>query len=830
MSDINNELFYNKALLENMSILTDVVWAVDTRSESVTTLIDKITPPEIGQDTTISLEEFRDAVRKNNPPEDAVEILKTIDLESLLSLKQSEEYTTSSYKILGKTYCMRCVRTPEFDQDGNVIRVYITLTNIQNQKDADRALLERDIIKALIRDFLHVYIVNPDNETVVAEKIEGFLIPGTANDNKKEYPYDEILEMYISSRILEEDRPRARKELALDVVLAALQDSDEYIGNYRVLIGEDIHYYQYKIIRLSDARIIAGFRCIDSIVEQQTKQRKLIEESLASAEKANRAKTTFLNNMSHDIRTPMNAIVGYTQLAITHQDDKKKVNDYLNKIQSSSQHLLSLINDVLDISRIESGKMQIEVSESSLPGLLTDIKNMMINEARKKNILLSVDYEGLKDEMVLCDKVRLEQVIINCVGNAVKFTPAHGKIWLSLKQLPNDNENFGKYQFKIKDTGIGMSPEFVAHVFEPFERDKSNAVANIQGTGLGMAICKSIVDMMAGEISVESTLGEGSEFTITLSFKLPEKSEDSQQPEETVAKPVIEQRELDGVKVLVVEDNESSREIATILLQEIGAVVDCAENGYVAVEKIRNSSEDQYDVVLMDTMMPIMDGIQATKQIRKLSNRKQADIPIIALTANAFEEDKRRVMAAGMNGHVTKPVDINVLSETINHVLEKETLKQIAYRDSLTGLYTRHYITSWVKLYKKNPVFPISYVSIDVNNLKKINDNYGHSSGDHMLKTFSEILMKHFNELDSTLIRTGGDEFLILCKGADFVAAKHAVELVQREALQVYIEDEPITFCSGVITQDKYDYNFDSGVKAADEIMMQSKRLYHIRM
>lgn len=200
------------------------------------------------------------------------------------------------------------------------------------------------------------------------------------------------------------------------------------------------------------------------------------------------------------------------------------------------------------------------------------------------------------------------------------------------------------------------------------------------------------------------------------------------------------------------------------------------------------------------------------------------------MTANAFEEDKRRVMAAGMNGHVTKPVDINVLSETINHVLEKETLKQIAYRDNLTGLYTRHYITSWVKLYKKNPVFPISYVSIDVNNLKKINDNYGHASGDHMLKTFSEILMKHFNELDSTLIRTGGDEFLVLCKGADFVAAKHAVELVQREALQVYIEDEPITFCSGVITQDKYDYNFDSGVKAADEIMMQSKRLYHIRM
>ena len=722
------------------------------------------------------------------------------------------------------------VKAETVDKGVNDVIAFIgNYLEAEKKKEADKAKAAHEIIQALTRDYVNVYIMNPQRQTFVIEKQDGYMLQGIEK-NAAEHPYDKSVEEYISMRVYQADKKMMREALSIDKVLAALEESDEYVGHYRCVPNEAPRYFQFKFIKQSNERVIAAFRNVNEVIVNEIRQRTLIEETLASAEKANKAKTVFLNNMSHDIRTPMNAIVGYTALALSHLGDKNTVNDYLKKIQTSSNHLLSLSNDVLDMSRIEAGKLSMDEQETSLYEIVQDIKSIVTESVAKKNLELVVDYSEISDDIVICDKVRLEQVLLNCVSNAVKFTPEKGMVSVKLSQILGETNNFGKYQIKIADTGIGMSPDFVKHIFEPFERENVSVVAGTPGAGLGMAICKSLVEMMGGEIAVESEKGVGTEFTISLAFKLPEKRERKEPTtfNETTENGFID-KELKGISILVVEDNESNREIVSLLLSELGAEIDTAENGAIAVEKVLKAKPDKYDVVLMDVMMPVMDGLQATKQIRKLSNQNLSDIPIIALTANAFEEDKKLVLEVGMNGHVAKPIDIDILTETIKHVLEKEAFKQMAYRDNLTGLYSRHYITTWVTEHEKKPIYPVTYISIDVNNLKHINDNFGHASGDQLLQVVGELFAESFANYDCKIIRTGGDEFLILCKEMSYDEAETIIERTKQAAAKKTIEEEPITFCSGIVTQTAENYDFDKGVREADDIMMEAKHVFHGR-
>ena len=379
--------------------------------------------------------------------------------------------------------------------------------------------------------------------------------------------------------------------------------------------------------------------------------------------KANLAKREFLFNMSHDIRTPMNAIIGFTALAQTHIDDRGQVEDYLKKISVSSQHLLSLINDVLDMSRIESGKVTLEAKPVHLPELVHELRDIVQAVVSEKDLSLTLDTVGVENEDVIADPLRLEQILINVLANAVKFTPDGGQISLWIVQKDTAPAGYADFEFHIKDNGIGMSEEFQKHIFEQFARERTSTVSKIQGTGLGMAITKSLVDMMGGRITVKSEQGKGSEFTISLRFPIGE-AKTGQTP------PAAKASAFTGKKLLVVEDNELNLEIASTLLKEAGFEVDTAENGKIAVEKVEVASADRYNLILMDIQMPEMDGYEATRRIRALPDTKKAALPIVAMTANAFEDDRKNALRAGMNGHIAKPLDIPKLFQVLSELLK----------------------------------------------------------------------------------------------------------------------------------------------------------------
>ena len=525
-----------------------------------------------------------------------------------------------------------------------------------------------------------------------------------------------------------------------------------------------------------------------------------LQVAVEKAESANRAKSTFLSNMSHDIRTPMNAIIGFTTLAISNIDDKDRVKDYLTKTLASSNHLLSLINDVLDMSRIESGKIHLEEVEVNLSDVLHDLKTIVSGQIYAKQLELYMDVMDVTDEDVYCDKTRLNQILLNLLSNAIKFTPAGGTVSVRVRQLAGKVHGCGQYEFRIKDNGIGMSQEFAQKIFEPFERERTSTVSRIQGTGLGMAITKNIVDMMGGTIEVQTAQGKGTEFTVcvpmraqteqrpvekiteleglkalvvdddfntcdsvtkmlvkvgmraewTLSgkeavlrarqsiemsdvyhayiidWRLPDMNgievtrqirslhDDTpiiiltaydwsdieveakaagvtafcskpmfmsdlretlmsalgQKPADAVQRLLPEKNaDFKGKHILLVEDNELNREIAQEILQEYGFLVDSAENGAVAVEKVSTAAPGSYDLVLMDVQMPIMDGYTATRKIRALDDPARAKLPILAMTANAFDEDRRNALESGMNGFLSKPIVIGDLVQELHKIL-----------------------------------------------------------------------------------------------------------------------------------------------------------------
>ena len=412
-------------------------------------------------------------------------------------------------------------------------------------------------------------------------------------------------------------------------------------------------------------------------IEKETNQklnklRVAAEDALKVAESASKAKSTFLSNMSHDIRTPMNAIIGFATLALDDIRDGKKVEDYLSKILSSSKHLLGLINDILDMSRIESGKVVLEEQETDLVTTLQELQSIMEGQAKERKLKLHVDYSNLRDRHVYCDKTRLNQVMFNLLANAVKFTSEGGSIWLTMSQLEPtyEVEDRAIYEIRVKDTGIGIGKEFIKHIFEPFERERTSTVSKIQGTGLGMAITKNIVDMMGGTIEVESQKGVGTEFIIRLELRLQAETGAANEDGAKQHSHAEGVAEFAGKRLLLAEDNELNREIACMLLSKYGFVIDTAENGQEAVDLVAASAPDYYDLVLMDIQMPVMDGHEATRRIRNLEDKELAKVPVVAMTANAFDEDRKAAKECGMNGFISKPINMQEVVQALRMCLQ----------------------------------------------------------------------------------------------------------------------------------------------------------------
>ncbi len=741
-------------------------------------------------------EQFDDYIRSFIHKDDQEKLFHASRIETMRKRLQKE----IRYSLVVREISEKGMRWLRFEVNRGVDSNHaaVSFMDVSEEKETKIKLEKMDIVKALSRDYTEITQVDLEENTSIAFKSRGKMVD---DDHRKVNPYDQTWAWVIEKYVYPEDRKTFREKISAAAIECALKDTDALVIPFRATLEGEVHHYQVKVVTAGNDRkhLILGIRNADLEVSEEAERRKILQDALAAAEHANRAKTTFLNNMSHDIRTPMNAIIGFTALAAAHIDNKKQVADYLGKISVSSEHLLSLINDVLDMSRIESGKVKIEERETHLPDVLHDLRTIIQANVYAKQLELFIDTVDVIHEDIICDKLRLNQVLLNLISNAMKFTKPGGMLSIRVIEKDDAPNGYASYMFRVKDSGIGMSKEFQKHIFEAFTREQSSTASGIQGTGLGMAITKNIVDMMGGTISVESEVGKGSEFTVCLQFrisgspahyelipklaglhalvadddfdtcasvtrmlgKIGMRAEWTTSGKEAVlrtqlaienddefnayiidwimpdmngietvrriraiigdSKPIIiltaydwteieeearaagvtafcskplfmsELREallkpleekvtekeaespneiFAGKKILLVEDNELNQEIAMTILEEQGFSVDLAGDGIVAVEKMETADSDCYDIVLMDIQMPHMDGYEATRRIRALEDRTKANIPIYAMTADAFEEDRQKALDAGLNGHIAKPIDIANLMAVLKGALE----------------------------------------------------------------------------------------------------------------------------------------------------------------
>ncbi len=400
------------------------------------------------------------------------------------------------------------------------------------------------------------------------------------------------------------------------------------------------------------------------LMEQKEESNRILKEAAEEAQSANRAKSEFLSHMSHDIRTPINGIMGMTEIALKNVSDTARVEDCLRKIGNSSQHLLSLINDVLDMSRIESGKAALNSAPMNMITTTDECASIIDGQLQSRDLELIREFGGFAHPDLIGDELHLRQILINILGNAVKFTPDGGKIYFRVRET-GSADGRAHYHFEVEDTGIGMKPEFLKHIWEPFAQEDGGNRTNYKGTGLGMAITKQFVDMMGGTITVESQLHEGSKFIMDLGFAI------DQHVKETAGTPEETELHLEGMRVMLVEDNELNMEIAQFMLEDVGIAVTCVENGQLALELFQKQAAGSFDLILMDIMMPVMNGLDATRAIRALDRPDAGTIPIVAMTANAYEDDIRQAKEAGMNGHLAKPIDTDLLYRTLDELFQR---------------------------------------------------------------------------------------------------------------------------------------------------------------
>ena len=488
-----------------------------------------------------------------------------------------------------------------------------------------------------------------------------------------EMPFSKSKIVYRDTVVTEDYREIFDQFFSDDNIRRSLREDRSPALTYAAILNGKEHYLQAKLVKVPEDegeihQMIVAFSDVDAYVREQERTQQELRVQRLKAEAASKAKTDFLFNMSHDVRTPMNAIIGFTNMALKDAGDPAKVRESLDKVQLSGNMLLTLINDILDMSRIESGKVTVNESRVDLGGIFEDIRSVMESSAAAKGISISFECSGILNRHVWADAPRISRIMVNLISNAIKYTESGGRVLVTCTQVGEAAQGVGTYRFTVKDNGIGMSEEFQKQMFEEFAREENSNTRGIQGTGLGLPLAKSLTEIMGGRIACESKQGIGSTFKITLPLRI-------QKDDEIIATDTSDGRgvsaDLSGRRVLLVEDNELNSEIAACLLEDKGMLVECAMNGKEAVRMVYDKGADYYDVILMDIQMPVMDGYEATRQIRELYH--DAAIPIIALSANAFEEDRRKSAEAGMDAHVSKPIDSAELFSTMSMFLQKES-------------------------------------------------------------------------------------------------------------------------------------------------------------
>ena len=558
----------------------------------------------------------------------------------------------------------------------NVIIAFRCIDNIVEQELDQRKeteeLLENSnqrlrVITGLCTEYESLYYVDAKRDIGIP-----YILSDKFNEEFKknilhEIPYTQSFHAYLDICVAPSQKEYLKAQTELHLVTEKLKETPCFRINYEVPFEGRTLHYQIYIARIGEPHEqVWAFKSIEETVEEQLKQQKILLDALNQAKKAETAKSNFLFNMSHDIRTPMNAILGFNTIAEKNIDNKEIALDALKKAKHSGEHMLSIINNVLDMARIGSGKLELNREIVNFPELINKLKEMFVHDMAQKDITFNTNF-NIKTSVIYSDSLRISQIIINLLSNALKFTNSGGSITFQVSEMKSPDER-AYYQVRIEDTGIGMSEEFQKHLFTAFEREQNTTQSGVQGTGLGLAITRNLVNLLGGSLTYNSMIGVGTEFTFTFKAEKADSSEIKSKKEISLLP------ELKGKRILIVEDNMINREIARELLEDEGFIIEEAEDGTVAVSMLESKGKGYYEFVLMDIQMPIMNGYTATRKIRGSDNTDIADIPIIAMTANAFSEDKKNAFDAGMNEHVAKPLDIDTLIDVLNKVY-KETHK-----------------------------------------------------------------------------------------------------------------------------------------------------------
>lgn len=476
---------------------------------------------------------------------------------------------------------------------------------------------------------------------------------------------------YIETWIFPDDREAFTRAVDPAYIRETLKNRKSFNTNYRIVKNGRTEYLQIFIVNVGKTekvtQIMVGCRSVDEGIRREMERNQILEDALQQAKSANIVRNTFLSNMSHDMRTPLNAIVGFASLAKSHLHEPERLGNYLNLIDTSSSQLLHLMDNVLEISWFESGDSHIEEAPCSLLDIARNLQKELLPQAGKKELEFSIAFSRLEHPNVYADSRKLTEVLLRLCENAVKYTEPGGRITVTFAEQ-NAASPFASYQFRVEDNGIGINEDFMTHLFDPFERQKNTTMSGVPGTGLGLPIAKGLVEMMGGTIEVASRPGKGSVFTVNLGLRFQE-----EQAEEDTGSAA---RDFSQQRILVVEDNELNMEIEVDLLEDAGFLVDTAENGSIALEKVRASEPGYYALILMDIQMPVMDGHSAAHAIRSLDNPALSSIPIVALSANTFDEDRKMSTKSGMNAHMAKPINIPEILNLIEHFLRKRRTEE----------------------------------------------------------------------------------------------------------------------------------------------------------
>lgn len=549
------------------------------------------------------------------------------------------------------------------------------LQNIISEYDKEKKLINQEylrrleVIEGLSINYESILYVDLDTNKILPYRLSDRIKP----QFNSEYRACEFLwftSHYVDTWVQPDDRQRVLNTISPEYIREKLLAHKTYYINYRISMENDTQFLQLRIVNVGNrnhiSQIVMGCRRIDEEVLQEIEHKQILEDALNRANVAIVAKNTFLSNMSHDMRTPLNAIFGFTALAQKHTDDQALTRYYLDRINESGNQLLELINKVLEIAWTESNDSHFTEVKCSLIDIAQEIYDSLYPKTIDKNIAFSLDCTKLKHPNVYSDPDKLHQLLKYLTNNAVKYTKNDGKVSLYIKESEESSGEYSSYQFLIQDTGIGISKEFLEHIFEPFEREKDTTHSQVSGAGLGLTIAKNIANRMGGDIEVTSTVDQGSLFTVTLRLRI-QAPPDSHVDSNLSDTPYID---LPGKRILLVEDNEINLEIESEILQGVGFLIETASNGSIAVDKLIHSTPGYFSLILMDIQMPVMNGYDASKSIRSLEDPTLSQIPIIALSANAFESDRQMSLESGMNEHLTKPIDIPLLLNTISHILK----------------------------------------------------------------------------------------------------------------------------------------------------------------